>query len=518
LNFVFRTDASLEMGTGHVMRCLTLANALRDRGAHCRFICREHSGHLLERIHQAEFEAIALPLSDQSDRPHLPSDEPVLAHAHWLGTDWQRDAAQTIAAMGDYRPDWLIIDHYALDHRWESQLRPHCDKIMVIDDLADRGHDCDLLLDQNLVANWEHRYDSNIPTHCARLLGPSYALLQPQYAALHPRTPPRLGPIERILVYFGGADNQNLTGRAIAAFLALERADIALDVVINPVSPQASAVRQQVQGHDNITLYEGLPSLAPLIVQADLAIGAGGATSWERCCLGLPTLVVTLAENQRPIAAELDRQSLVRWLGDQQSVTVPSLKAALLDVFLDEKHLAQWSSRCRSLVDGRGTEQVATLLLLNSATSLTARPACLTDETLILQWANDPLVRQNAFHPEPIDEATHRAWFYKRLRNPDNYQIYILETEMGTPIGQVRFERNGEAWEIHYGLAAVARGRGLGVALLQTALQAWRQSQEGALVFGRVKIDNLPSKKVFEHLGFTSVPGRGGEVVYRCLF
>ncbi len=514
MQIAFRVDASLQMGTGHVMRCLTLAQALHDRGAHCRFICRQHPGHLLERIRQAGFEATALPLSDPSDRDRYdaPADQPVLAHAHWLGTDWQTDAAQTIAALGGDRPDWVIVDHYALDQRWESQLRPHCGKIMVIDDLADRDHDCDLFLDQNLVANLEHRYDTRLPAHCARLLGPSYALLQPQYADLHPRTPPRLGPVQRILVYFGGADNQNLTGLAITAFLALDRADIALDVVINPASPHAVAVRQQVRGHSPITLHEGLPSLAPLMVQADLAIGAGGATSWERCCLGLPALVVTLAENQRPITAELDRQGLVRWLGDQNSVTLSSLKTALLD----EDSLAQGSSRCRALVDGQGAERVADLLLLNSTTTLTARPACLADEALILRWANDPLVRQNAFNPDSIDGATHRAWFYKRLRNPETCQIYILETDRGIPIGQVRFERSDDTWEIDYGLAAEARGRGLGAPLLQTALQALRQSQRGALLFGRVKSDNLPSQKVFERLGFTPAAG-GGEIVYRCL-
>ncbi|XGB39043.1 MAG: bifunctional UDP-2,4-diacetamido-2,4,6-trideoxy-beta-L-altropyranose hydrolase/GNAT family N-acetyltransferase [Cyanobacteria bacterium LVE1205-1] len=317
------------------------------------------------------------------------------------------------------------------------------------------------------------------------------------------------------MVYFGGADNQNLTGRAIAAFLALERPDIALDVVINPASPHAAAVRQQAQGHDNITLHNDLPSLSPLMVKADLALGACGATSWERCCLGLPSLVVTLADNQTPIAAELDRRGLVRWLGDQDAVTVASLKAALLDVLQDKEHLAEWSSRCRVLVDGQGAKQVVSLLRLDSETPLVARPACLADEALMLQWANDPLVRQNAFNPKPIDEATHRNWFYQRLRNPETCQIYILETEALLPLGQVRFERSDDAWQIDYSLAAVARGRGLGIPLLQTAMSAFRQSQSGTLVFGRVKSDNVPSTKVFEHLGFTKTGGR--EIIYRGL-
>lgn len=131
---LFRVDASLQMGTGHVMSCLILAQALHDRGADCRFICREHPGHLLEQIRQEGFEAIALPLTDQRDRPSPPADQPRLAHAPWLGATWSEDAAQTLAALGQDRPDWLIVDHYAIDHRWQAQLRPHCGKIMVIKD------------------------------------------------------------------------------------------------------------------------------------------------------------------------------------------------------------------------------------------------------------------------------------------------------------------------------------------------------------------------------------------------
>lgn len=496
------------------MRCLALAQALRDRGAICRFVCRQHPGHMLERIGQAGFEAIALPMAVKDDPSALPCNDPVLAHTHWLGSDWQTDASQTIAAISDHKPDWLVVDHYAIDQQWESQLRRVCGKIMVIDDLADRNHDCDLLLDQNLVANKEHRYDCRVARHCACLFGPRYALLQSQYAELHPRTPPRLGPVKRIMVYFGGADDQNLTELAINAFLAIERPDITLDVVINPEGPHANRLRSQVQGRGNITLHEGLPSLASLMVQADLAVGAAGATSWERCCLGLPTLVVTLADNQLPIADELDHLGLVRWLGDRGAVSSSIVKAALLQALQDENSLAQWSSRCQSLVDGQGAGRVRELLLLNSTTTLNVRPACLTDKNQLLGWANDPLTRRNAFNSEYIKPATHRNWLYKRLRNPENCQIYIIEIDGHMPIGQVRFERSGEGWEIDYGLVAAARERGLGTKLLQAAIQAFRQSHKGALVFGRVKSVNLASKKVFAHLGFRAVPAGEGVVLY----
>lgn len=515
MKIFFRADASLRIGIGHVMRCLTLARALREHGAQCHFICREHVGNLIERIRQEGFEVLSLPISGQSTPNAILSAVSLLAHEHWLGTDWSTDAAQTSVMLSDHGVDWLIVDHYALDHRWESQLRPFCRKIMAIDDLADRYHDCDLLLDQNLVDNQAHRYDGLMASRCARLLGPQYALLQPIYAELHPRTLPRLGPVRRILAYFGGADNQNLTGSAIAAFLALNRTEITLDVVINPESPHAATLRSEAQLHDNITLHEGVPTLAHLMVQADLALGAAGATSWERCCLGLPTLVVTLAANQVPIAEELHRLGMVRWVGDANSISDTALKDALFDVLSDEGSLVGCSNRCRDEVDGLGTGRVSEILLLNSTTPLNARPACLDDEMLLLQWANDPLVRDNAFCPKTIDELDHRTWYYRRLRNPETCQIYILETKLGTPIGQVRFEYCDGIYEIDYSLAAIARGRGLGAPLLRTAMSAFRQSREGSWVIGRVKSGNFASRKVFESLGFSASAAEGGQFVYR---
>lgn len=517
MNIAFRVDASFLIGTGHVMRCLTLANALRERGAVCRFICREHPGNLLELIRKQGFEAVALPSRDGLAEHVTVSEEPVVVHANWLGTDWRTDAEQTTAVISDTTIDWLIVDHYAIDSRWESFLRPRCRKIMVIDDLADRAHDCDLLLDQNLVADMTYRYDGKVPTHCGRMLGPEYALLQPQYAELHPRVPPREGPVRRVLIYFGGADADNLTGRAIATFLSLGQGNVALVVVINPNSPHAATIRQLAAGCERITLHEGLPSLAPLMVEADLTIGAAGSTTWERCCLGLPTLVITLAENQRPIAAELDRLGLVRWLGHKDQVDEAQLAVALKIVF-DTGLSPEWSTHCQRLVDGLGVERVTSILTLNAQTKLKARLARLDDESLILQWANDPLVRQNSFAPQAIDPGTHRIWFRKRLRDLKHCRLYVVETEAGFPVGQVRFERTGEIWEISYALDARARGRGLAKSLLQSAMQAFRASTNEALLFGRVKEDNVSSRRVFESFGFVSEKrGGGGEIIYRRL-
>ncbi|MDY0276416.1 MAG: UDP-2,4-diacetamido-2,4,6-trideoxy-beta-L-altropyranose hydrolase, partial [Desulfomicrobium sp.] len=456
LKIVFRTDASFQIGTGHVMRCLTLAHALRDRGCECHFVCRDHPGNLNALILKQGFNVYELPKSVGT--VSQPTNKP--AHASWLGTDWQTDAKQLQSVIGCMTVDWLVVDHYALGAQWEQKLRSICRKLMVIDDLADRPHDCDLLLDQNLIKNFENRYSTKIPAHCGSLLGPDYALLQPQFAELHDRVPPRVGPIHNILIYFGGADTDNLTGMAISAISSLKAKDITADVVVNPANPHAPTIRHHANENKWLQMHEQLPSLAPLMVKADLAIGAGGATTWERCCLGLPTIVITLAENQVPIAEKLSKINVIKWIGHKDNVNTAILAQELKKI-VDTGLPSAWAQRCHDLVSGRGAFKVAEFMLLGSNTRLTARIARLKDEHRLLQWANDPLARKNAFHPQLIEKNTHQKWFYRKLRDLDNCQIFIIETEHGLPIGQVRFEKYTDEWEISYSLDSRARGRKL---------------------------------------------------------
>lgn len=502
MKILLRVDSSSTIGTGHKMRCLTLANALRTRGVECLFVCRNHKGNSIQRVIDADFEVKVLQLDGhfgcQSE------DEFQLVHAAWLGTSWQVDAEQTIAAIETAFFDWIVVDHYALDVRWESALKPYCSKLMVIDDLADREHICDLLLNQNLIADLVYRYEGRIPDKCARLLGPDYALLQPEYAELRSHMLPRSGQVNRIFVFFGGADIHNCTGRTTRAFLSLNREDISVDVVISPGHQFDNDIRGEAKGHVNITIHDALPSLAELMAGADLAIGAGGITSWERCCLGLPSLVVTLAENQKPIASELARLGLVRWLGHHDQVDDNGLKEALFDC-LRQGDLQDWSERCLAVVDGKGCERVASIIMLNSQTEIEVRPASADDEGLILRWANDPLVRQNAFNPDTITAANHHAWFSQRLGETSVCQICIIQTNEGIPIGQVRFEKNNENWEIHYALDQYARSRGVGSRVLESAILLFKKQHVKANLFGRVKIENVLSQKIFRRLGFKEV-------------
>jgi UDP-2,4-diacetamido-2,4,6-trideoxy-beta-L-altropyranose hydrolase len=488
MRVAFRTDASTTIGVGHAKRCLTLAEALQAAGASVCFVCRDHDGHLCDEIEQRGIQVLRLPRP--GDGPH--------AAASWQ--DEASDTAQALAGAGE-RPEWLIFDHYGIDHRTETALRAAAERIMVIDDLADRVHDCDLLLDQNLVQALSTRYSDKVPAHCALLLGPQYCLLQPIYQELHDRTAPRAGRVRRVFVFFSGADPNNLTGRAVAALLRAAQREVELDVVITSSHPHADALRKQAAAHSNIHLHVDLPTLAPLMARADLAIGAGGVTSWERICLGLPTLAIMMAENQRAILEALDQHGLVRWLGTQQAISESELTAAVgaaLQADLDP----EWSLRCRQAVDGRGVSRVCAALCLSSATPLVARRALPTDEDQLREWANDPVTRANAFSQERIAEEAHAKWFRARLSQLDTCFIYVVETQDHVPVGQVRFDRKAQDWEIDYSLAPQFRGRGVGRPLLDAAMLALGGAGQDGFLVGHVKESNIPSQRVFEALGF----------------
>ena len=359
MQIVIRTDASYSIGTGHVIRCLTLADALTRKGANVSFICREHDGHLCNLIEERGYTVHRL--QKPEDTVHENSE---LAHAAWLGASWKQDVDQTSECIKGLKskPDWLVVDHYGIDSQWEQCLRPQVSRILVIDDLADRDHDCDVLLDQNLVADMSTRYFTRVPKNCTCLLGPDYALLQPIYADLHDRIPPREGPVRRILISFGGTDSDNLTGRALEAFISLNRPDIEVDVVITIGNQYTASLQKLAAIYPNIHLHSNLPTLAPLIAAADLAIGAAGTTSWERLCLGLPALVVTLAENQHSVAINLHRNGLIKLIGHKDQVNM-LLLSQTLNQNLYATSLFDWSSRCMKVCDGKGLSRVQDLLI-----------------------------------------------------------------------------------------------------------------------------------------------------------
>ena len=353
LSVIFRVDASLQIGTGHVMRCLTLADALGEQGAECQFVCREHEGHLMDHIRSRSYQVHALP--KPSADTSYGSD---LAHSSWLGVDCYTDAQQTRQLARGAKLDWLIVDHYALDYRWESTMRSEYRRIMVIDDLADRHHDCDLLLDQNYGSSAE-RYAGLVPFECTQVHGPKFALLKPIYAKCRAEKSVRSGKIERVLIYFGGgADPMNLTGKVFRAFRAPELMKIELDIVVGSNYMHKEELEAGAASRGGSCIHTKLPDLSELMARADLAIGAGGATTWERCCLGLPSIVISIADNQRPACEALAADDLVQYLGHFDAITPELILVQILELLGKPKRLGELSKKGMKLVDGNGINRM----------------------------------------------------------------------------------------------------------------------------------------------------------------
>ncbi|SDF79793.1 UDP-2,4-diacetamido-2,4,6-trideoxy-beta-L-altropyranose hydrolase [Sporolituus thermophilus] len=327
MDIVFRTDSSREIGTGHVMRCLTLADALKEKGCRALFICRDFAGNIGGLVRAKGHEVVYLP--HRQDEPD-PDDR--VFHAAWLGTSWQQDAEDTATVLRERfdRPvDWLVVDHYGIDAKWEKTLRPYTRKIMVIDDLADRPHDCDLLLDQNLYENMEKRYDGLVPPGAIKLLGPKYALLRPEFYRARQSIRQRDGTVRRILVFFGGSDPTNETLKALKAIKMLDRPDIAVDVVIGSSNLHKEEIAAFCRDMPQVTLHCQVDNMAELMANADLAIGAGGTTTWERCYLGLPTITIIIADNQAEVLTVLAQNGVIWNLGFCHSVRIVDITQAV---------------------------------------------------------------------------------------------------------------------------------------------------------------------------------------------
>jgi UDP-2,4-diacetamido-2,4,6-trideoxy-beta-L-altropyranose hydrolase len=344
------------MGMGHLMRCLSLANALAGDGTKAFFLLRSHAAALSGLI-EGQGHAVGL-LSDPDGRREDAAASGT-AHISWLPTTWQHDAEQTLEAIDRIgQIDWLIVDHYALDGQWERMQRRRAPRILAIDDLADRPHDCDILLDQNLVLEMDSRYRSRLPAGCKSLLGPRYALLRPEFAEYRKSMATRSGGICRILVCFGGSDPGNETARALSAIKNLASDGVTIDVAIGRSNPHAASIAGLCREMPRAELHHGADNMAELMKRADLAIGAGGVMSWERCCLGLPTIAVDIADNQTGALTALARAGAVVYLGSAPSVTGDQIAAAIRSMLGEPARARAMGEAAQALVDGQGTSRV----------------------------------------------------------------------------------------------------------------------------------------------------------------
>ncbi|MFZ5547955.1 MAG: UDP-2,4-diacetamido-2,4,6-trideoxy-beta-L-altropyranose hydrolase [Pseudomonadota bacterium] len=500
MKVVFRVDASERIGSGHLVRCATLAGALRVRGADVLFLCRALPGAWGDWLDRQGLRWRDLGPAAGSLAPRA-GDPP---HAHWLGVTWESDAADTARALGGERQDWLVVDHYALDARWEQALRPHAQRLLAIDDLADRSHDVDVLLDLNLHADMASRYAGRVPAGTRPLLGPRFALLRPAFATARAGLAARGQAVQRVLVFFGGVDAANSTGRVLEALDGLRESGVAsfsVDAVIGALHPAREALQAFCAERSGWACHVQTERMAELMAAADLAIGAGGGATWERCALGVPTLAVAQADNQVEQVAAAARAGVLcsPQLRDGSAV---AWRVPIEALWFDPLRRAQLAASAAALVDGRGADRVAQLM---ARPPLTVRPARAEDSEFVHAGRNAEAVRQVSRSPAPIAFDDHERWYHTVLANPNrNLLIGCLGDEA---VGVLRYDlaADGKRAEVSLYLAPGRSGLGLGPELLAAA-EAWLRREQPMVrtLVAEVLAGNSASIHLFEQAGFVA--------------
>jgi UDP-2,4-diacetamido-2,4,6-trideoxy-beta-L-altropyranose hydrolase len=476
---VFRADASVAIGGGHVMRCLALANALRDAGMACWFA------------------GIAETLTTV----------PELARSghNWIEVSAPGNAAamlHSIAAGGPSSSDWLIVDHYRWDATEESQCRGWARNILVIDDLADRPHDCDLLLDQTF-GRTDAEYEGLLSPGCKLLAGASYALLRPEFVAARPASLKRRadGRLDRVLITMGLTDPAGATA-VLARQLLNSRLPLKIDVVLGVSAPHLDEVKRIADANQSLfEVHAGTTAMAELMSNADIAFGAAGSTSWERCCVGLPSALLVLADNQREIAGRLAAASAAVQLGTIDDIEPMAATRLLNDLRRAPRRLVDMARSAAAICDGRGVRRVAMRLQPEHArdgSPVWLRSVTPEDVDLLHQLQSAEGVRQFARNPQVPAPGEHRSWFAQRLGDP--HCLFSIVTCDGQPAGSLRLDQVGTgSFEISIVVGSTFRGRGIALAALALARRLVPEAELRAEVIA----GNIGSEALFTAAGFT---------------
>ena len=364
MKFAFRVDSSTKMGTGHLIRCLTLARALRAMGGQCHFITRNHIGHVTHLVAENGFPATLLPAAVEVPYQDL--------YQEWLVVSVEQDRAETHKVLTEYRPDWLVVDHYGLDHIWESHHRDVVGKLMVMDDLMSRHHDCDLLLNQNF-SDRPSPYEGRVPAACRLLLGPHYALIREEFFQYRQTLIPR--DDQRALVFLGGSDHLGLNQLVLEALSDESFKGWQIDMVLGANVPDRTKLVEMSAKLTHVKLHAPRPHLADLMAQASIAIGAGGGTTWERMALGLPSIVFCVADNQKAACEALDRTDEIRFVKNKVE-----LLTAWRQLVQDSKLRAKLARSNEKMVDGLGAQRVALTLISPQSKDLWVKSSLSTTE------------------------------------------------------------------------------------------------------------------------------------------
>jgi UDP-2,4-diacetamido-2,4,6-trideoxy-beta-L-altropyranose hydrolase len=470
-----RCDASVAVGAGHAMRCLALAQACQDACGRAVFAMAEATAAVEERLRLESMEVVRLKAEPGS-------------------TD---DGQETVALADEKGASWVVVDGYRFGADYQAALKSAGLKVLFIDDDGRAGHySADLVLNQNAHAA-ESLYSDREP-HTRLLLGSRYVLLRREFEPWREwkREIPALG--RKILITMGGSDPDNLTQRVVDA--VVPEGDFETTVVAGGSNPHLAKLRQLVSSSSRtVRLLENASNMPELMADADVAVAGAGTTSWEMCFLGLPALLIVLADNQQRVADELGKQGIMVDLGRGSDLARNTIAAQVRSLAGSREVRREMSQRGRALVDGRGAERVVHAMKRDA---LSIRLVEAGDCKLLWEWANDPVVRASAFSSETIPWEEHLAWFRGKLNDPE-CRILVALNASAVPSGQIRFNKRGLS-EADVDITVDGRLRGLGYASLLIDLGVnWAFTEWGLMQLNAfVKPENVASAKAFERAGF----------------
>jgi len=476
---VFRADADTRMGAGHIMRCLSLAQAWQDTGGRATFLTMSDSALLKDRLKSEGMTVENLAAQQGSSQ----------------------DAAQTAVLAQHVGAAWVIVDGYHFDVGYQEMLNKSGVQLLVIDDMGRSDLcDADIVLNQNIHAG-EHLYP-NRKANIQLMLGTRYALLRREFRKWRQwkrHTPPEA---RNILVTLGGSDPDNATRKVMQALNHIGAKELEVAVVVGPSNPHISSLKDAAaRCPSGIRLLHSAGNMAELMAWADIGISAAGSTLYEMAFMGLPGLVLMIADNQAPLAEELHKAGAVLNLGWQQNLSCDEIGRAIKQMVMDPQMRRKISLRGREMVDGKGVRRV--MAQMNHRT-LTFRKVCAKDCRVIWEWANDTDARSVSFTSEAIPWEEHVQWFSSKLSDP-NCLFYIIKNGEGAPVGQVRYDLCEDEAVISISIDPQFRRGGYGSQAIRLLSQEVFNTSDVEIIHAYVKQDNEISAGAFLKSGFEKI-------------
>lgn len=469
-SLTIRADCSPAIGTGHVMRMIALGQAWKDLGGTVQFV--GETAVLNDRLTAEGFTVIPLP-AVHPDKTDL---DTLLAHTE--------------------TNDWIAIDGYHFDTDYQKTVRQAGRRTLVMDDICDRGeYHADILLNQNGDAE-EYTYKTN--PEAKLLLGTKYVLLRKEFLAHSTDNRPIPAKANNILLTLGGSDPSNISARLLDALTCLGDDRLHVRIIAGAANPHFAELQEKSRElPGSCELLNNVSDMPSLMKWAHLAVSGAGSTCWELCFLKVPLVAIVIADNQQGIGRTLKSQGVAPVL--DTDTTVEDIATMLKDLIHNDSQREIMLAKGRQLVDGQGAARIANTLY---CTDIRLRPALEKDCTTLQDWRNDPAVRTRSFSSDIIGLDEHTRWFSNKLSS-DNCLLFIAEDGTGLPVGQIRFDRNGNEALVSISVIPSVYGKGIGTVMTKQGCSALASQWPGIKVLAQVKPDNPASAAMFQKAGFS---------------